>query len=232
MSDKADQTMFRMCEDDTYTSVCNRPFKDKRLSLEARGLLVSLLSLPKNWQFNRAWARAEYGVGRGKMDKLIKQLKLAGYMRFIQERDAHGKMTKSVYLFAANPDILARQSPLLENRYSGDQPLLENPAPGEPASGESSNIQRKDITKEICTNGASAPSASGVVDIISPEETRRHRVSLYQKNALWPSKWGSVPTERELIDFANSEKRERKHERPRGHGRRARDSRMAMSKNS
>lgn len=42
----------RVIKNKQYTTICNRIFKDKRLSLKAKGLLAMLLSLSDNWDLS------------------------------------------------------------------------------------------------------------------------------------------------------------------------------------
>ena len=43
--------IFRIEKTADYTTMSNRHFKDKRLSLKSKGLLSQMLSLPENWDY-------------------------------------------------------------------------------------------------------------------------------------------------------------------------------------
>lgn len=42
----------RVIKSKDYTTICNRIFKDRRLSLKAKGLLAMLLSFSDNWNLS------------------------------------------------------------------------------------------------------------------------------------------------------------------------------------
>jgi hypothetical protein len=70
-----------------FTVVPNEPIADERLSFEGLGLLAYLLSRPDNWTINLAQLRDRGGVGREKMQQLMRQLIKLGYA--IRRRDRH-----------------------------------------------------------------------------------------------------------------------------------------------
>lgn len=203
-----------------FTTISNKPLQDERLSLEARGLIASVLSLPRDWSFNRVWAQRKFKVGRDKLDRILGELKAAGYMRFIQPRLEGGKLGKGTYWISADPRAFDDLEPLPDFQGSGDHRDTCLPEPAEPASGESGSIQKKTTTKETDTQSAQARGASrdGNLD---EEETRRRRIGLYRKNVMWPTSWGAVPTKQELIDFEKEMKDGRDNERRQGTGRHA-----------
>ena len=45
-------SIFRINRNRNYTVMSNFHFKDKRLSLKAKGLLSQMLSLPDNWDYS------------------------------------------------------------------------------------------------------------------------------------------------------------------------------------
>ena len=70
-----------------YAQVSRATLQDARLSLEARGLLGYLLSLSDHWE-----ARADHlcrtcGVGRDKLQRILRELQAAGYVRRERTRD-------------------------------------------------------------------------------------------------------------------------------------------------
>lgn len=206
MSDSsAEQTIFRRRRGNPYTTISNAPLRDRRLSLEARGFLVSVMSLPEDWVFNRAWARNEYGVGRDKLDRIIRELKEADYVRFVQSRDRGGRMAKSAYVFTADAGQFDENEPLPENPYSGGPPLPEKPFTAAPSPANTDTYKEKKLTKDIHLQ--SAPT--GADRNFSPEEVSpppaprptpaavpaatvdwRNRLIQYRRRAIWPPKWG------------------------------------------
>jgi hypothetical protein len=64
---------------DQYTTLLNTTLQDTRLSLAAKGLLVRLLSKPKNWNINVNFLAAEHRLNRKTIYKLINELIAFGY---------------------------------------------------------------------------------------------------------------------------------------------------------
>lgn len=59
--------------------------QNENLTLEARGLLTFILSLPTNWNISKDWIRTQCPkLGRDKLDRIWKELREAGYIEKIQ----------------------------------------------------------------------------------------------------------------------------------------------------
>jgi hypothetical protein len=141
-----------------FTTIANTPLQDESLSLEAVGLLVCVMSLPEHWAFNRAHARHRFKLGREKLDRILKELKDAGYILHTQERDEHGRMSKSVYVFTDEPGQFDDEEPLPGNPYHGGSPSPGKPSHGKPRYGKTAPIKRKHTEKRNIEKGASAPA--------------------------------------------------------------------------
>jgi hypothetical protein len=68
--------------------ISNRIARDERLSIEARGLLVFMLSMSDDWNFSINGLVSQTGSNRKMILRLVKELKAAGYL--VQTRQ-HGK---------------------------------------------------------------------------------------------------------------------------------------------
>jgi hypothetical protein len=66
-----------------FTIVPNTLVDDKRLSIEAKGLLAYLISRPNNWTVRHSHLHKELGIGRDKLQRILRELIRAGYL----ERD-------------------------------------------------------------------------------------------------------------------------------------------------
>ena len=185
----ADHTILRRRNRRTpYTTISNTPLQDKRLSLEAVGLLVCVLSLPENWLFNRKHARERFNIGREKLDRILRELKDMGYILHVQERDEAGRMSKSVYVFSDDPGQFDESEVAVESHRDTAFPLADKPLHGEPSSGKPAPIKRKEKEKLITEKGADAPDFE--ISLKRWEE----RVRSYLNRRLWPAnKWGPAP---------------------------------------
>ena len=73
---------------DSYMVISNGIARDERLTLEARGLLVFMLSMSDEWNFSINGLVSQTGSNRKMILRLVKELKAAGYL--VQTRQ-HGK---------------------------------------------------------------------------------------------------------------------------------------------
>jgi hypothetical protein len=91
----------------TKTRVASSMLQDERLSLEARGLLGSLMSRQasvNSVKLAPASIQAMHGIGRDKTYKLINELIDAGYCSTHQARLPNGRMGPTEYRFTDHPE--------------------------------------------------------------------------------------------------------------------------------
>jgi hypothetical protein len=69
-----------------FTIVPNAMFLDKRLSIEAKGVLGFLLSRPHNWQVRLDHVERTLRIGRKKLQRIFRELIGAGYVTREQQR--------------------------------------------------------------------------------------------------------------------------------------------------
>lgn len=104
---------------DKFTIVDNTALKDKNLSLKARGLLITMLSLPDNWDFSEKGLFAILEKdGQSSIRSGLKELEECGYLVRTRERDQHGKISNVAwtiydYPHLENPSMV---NPSLDNR--------------------------------------------------------------------------------------------------------------------
>ena len=85
-----------------FTPVSNVPFRDKRLSLRARGLLATALTLPDDWGYSLAGLLSLFPDGKQALRAALAELEAAGYLTRTRENAAGGKFA-FVYLFREAP---------------------------------------------------------------------------------------------------------------------------------
>jgi len=74
-----------------YTVIPNSTLRDLRLSIDAVGLLVRLLSRPDDWHVQFGPLQRETGVGRDRLRRMLRELRKAGYLRQECARDSRGR---------------------------------------------------------------------------------------------------------------------------------------------
>lgn len=123
-----------------FTSLPQSIFRDKRLSLKDVGLLVSMLSLPDDWEFSENGLEAIFEHdGQASIRTGLKSLEKNGYLKRVRERDKQtGKITACNWYLYDYPHF---EKPHLEN------PNVDNPSWGNPPQ----SITKESITKESTT---------------------------------------------------------------------------------
>lgn len=79
-------------KDKDYTVMSNYHFKDKRLSLRAKGLLSMMLSLPDVWTYSLNWLNSICIESKATVRNVIKELKEFYYLDIIEKRREDGKI--------------------------------------------------------------------------------------------------------------------------------------------
>ena len=78
-------------KEEGYTVMSNYHFKDKRLSLKAKGLLSLMLSLPDSWDFSLMGLTSICVESRDTIRKILNELKNNRYLKIIEKRDENGR---------------------------------------------------------------------------------------------------------------------------------------------
>ena len=100
-------TIIRAPRRDRFVIMDQRAFEDDRLSWAARGLLCYLLSRPNDWKVMVKDLRKRGNLGRDGIYRLLRELRTAGYARFLRLRDRNGCIRGGIYLIreiADSPD--------------------------------------------------------------------------------------------------------------------------------
>ena len=153
-----------------FVTVPNRVLEDRRLSLEAKGLLCWLLARPNDWSFKLALIGPLLGIGRDKTEKLFRQLIEAGFVDRIQER-TDGKWGPVEYVVFDEPQSFARQAPVageaetVAHQDTAATPYPEKPVPAKPVPVNQGALIKQKDTKAADDACAREPSKS----LISPE---------------------------------------------------------------
>ena len=82
---------------DNYMVISNRIARDERLSLEARGLLMFMLSMSDDWDFSEKGLMFQTGLKRSVVLRLVKELRDAGYIVIKQEIQKNGKFATKAW---------------------------------------------------------------------------------------------------------------------------------------
>jgi hypothetical protein len=84
-----------------YVQISNALAQDSKLSYEALGLLVNLLSRPEDWVIKKT-ALQNKRCGEVMLNRIFKELQENGYLRLIDERE-FGKITNRIWFVSDEP---------------------------------------------------------------------------------------------------------------------------------
>jgi hypothetical protein len=153
-----------------FVTIPNRVLEDKRLCLEAKGLLCWLLARPNDWTFKLVLIGPLLGIGRDKTERLFRDLIDAGYVDRIQER-TDGRWGAVEYVVFDEPQGFAKQransgeAERLDDLDTVVPPLPEKPVPVKPVPANQGALIKQKDTKAADDACAREPSKS----LISPE---------------------------------------------------------------
>ena len=179
----------RVIKSKDYTTICNRIFKDKRLSLKAKGLLAMLLSLSDHWKLSISGLYAILKEGKVSIRSTMNELIKNGYVERERVKDKKG-----VYI---GINYIVFESPKLENLTMGNKTQVSNNIINNQSNKDNSKIEFFDevmafenYSKEMLTDFFeywSEPTKKGIMkkDTMKTWATSR-RLKTWAKNE---SKW-------------------------------------------
>ena len=142
----------------SFTVLYKSAIEDKRLPLDARGLLAIMVGLPDGWQYSVKGLAAYVGVSKDTIRRLLEKLEDVGYLTREQTHDESGRFAGNVYV--------------LQDEARGDQG----------AAGESHQGQPKESRCNRCGDEAHSPQVGQTVGRAARGETRNaaqgHHVQL------------------------------------------------------
>ena len=125
-----EMAVFRVHKNENYTVLSNYHFKERRMSLKAKGLLSLMLSLPEGWDYSAAGLVTLSKDGKDSVNAALKELEKFGYLRRTQAIDTGGKFSGYNYEIYEQPSDAAKAA--AAEKEAAAQPKAENPPTGEP----------------------------------------------------------------------------------------------------
>jgi len=113
----------RVIKSKDYTTICNRIFKDRRLSLKAKGLLAMLLSFSDSWKLSISGLEVILKEGKASIKSTINELIKNGYVEREQQKNAKGYYMGFKYTVFESPKIM---NPQTDNRFTDNTPQVSN----------------------------------------------------------------------------------------------------------
>lgn len=118
--------VFRVHKNDNYTVLSNYHFKEKKMSLKAKGLLSLMLSLPDSWDYSAAGLVTLSKDGKDSVNAALKELEQFGYLKRSQAYNENGTFGGYNYEIYEQPTDVNFENPSTENPFT-ENPSTENP---------------------------------------------------------------------------------------------------------
>ena len=95
--------VFRKVKKTDFTVIDNNIFKNKTLTLKAKGMICTMLSLPDDWSFSEEGLAELSDDSRTTIRSTLKELMEYGYLTRKQLKDKNGKFINSLYTIYEEP---------------------------------------------------------------------------------------------------------------------------------
>ncbi len=179
-------------KDDNFTIIPNSLIKNRNISAAAKGLMVMILALPDDWDFNMQGLVYISGMSMYSLKKIVKELETKGY---IKRRKVHkGGTFVWEYLIYENQSI---ENQSIENQSIENQ-SIEN------QSIENQSIENSAIYKELNKQRTNIQSTNILITDRVGEKRKRFTPPTKEEVADYcAEKKLSIDTER-FIDFYES----------------------------
>ena len=137
-------SVIRINKNKNYVTMSNYHFKEKNMSLKAKGLLSEMLSLPENWNYTISGLVAINKENESAIKSTLNELKEFGYLKITKIMPNESESGRIEYIY----DIY--ENPKQEGKKQGveNQPLEIQPLENQVQY----NINNKNINNKIINN--------------------------------------------------------------------------------
>ena len=147
---------------DKFAITPNALIQNSAITLEARGLLVYLLSLPSDWKLNIKDLSKKNNVGENKIRKLINELTKYKYIIRTQSRIKDGTFKSYDYFIYDTPQTLEIRP--VDDLPHVDIPHVDNPLVDIRDTYKENNIQKKHILMLLKSFGKYVKESKGKIE--------------------------------------------------------------------
>ena len=163
--------VFRINKTENYSIMVNKPFKEREMSLKAKGLLAVIFSLPNNWDYSVKGLVAICKENETAINSTLKELKDFGYLSVTKLMPNQTESGRIEYIY----DIY--EEPFNGEKQEGEKQDLENLGVVfmgvEPNNTNIYNI--KSYNKELNTNNKSVVLQKEIFDYWNSKEIVVHK---------------------------------------------------------
>lgn len=167
-----------------YTTMSNYHFREKDMSLKAKGLLSMILSLPEDWDYTLEGLSLLCKDGVDSVRTALRELKEFGYVETARVRDEKGHLRDAEYVVYEKPVTLQEENVAADHEEQEEEkPVLEEPILEEPTLEkpilENSTLDNPTLEKPILENPRQLNTNISSTNILNtnisnqPDETDR-----------------------------------------------------------
>ena len=137
-------SIMRVHKTSNFTVMSNYHFKEKKMSLKAKGLLSLMLSLPDDWDYSVAGLATLSKDGKDSIMSALQELEKFGYLTRVRLTNDKGQFAGIEYNIYEKPQP---QNPISEKPIS-DNENSEKPISEEPQQLNTNSI--KNLNNQLC----------------------------------------------------------------------------------
>ena len=138
-------TVFRVHKNENYTVLANYHFKEKEMTLKAKGLLSLMLSLPESWDYSAVGLVKLSKDGKDSVNAALKELEKFGYLKRTQVFNSNGTFGGYNYEIFEKPNTDTETE-----KPSTDKPFTEKPSTENPTQLNKKELNKKELSiKEV-----------------------------------------------------------------------------------
>lgn len=137
-------SIFRVHKSNNFTVMSNTHFKEKKMTLKAKGLLSLMLSLPDDWDYNVSGLVKLSKDGKDGVMTALAELETFGYLERVRTINEKGQFSGIEYNIFETPQT---EKPISENQNT-DNPT-EDKSNAEKPSQLNTNSLNTNINKEL-----------------------------------------------------------------------------------
>ncbi|MEL4285004.1 hypothetical protein AAEI02_10225 [Shewanella xiamenensis] len=170
-------SVIRRAQGQEFTVLPNGTIRDQRLSLDALGLLVKLISRPPNWEVRPYQLQKECSIGRDKLRRLLCELEDSGYLvrTKVRKHDGTWDWVSEVYQEAqTTTDGNSGHGATIDGF-----PVDGSAVSGSPVAGKPGDLKKKDLKNAESQKRESSPAPQfSRRDLVITDEMRNWAASV------------------------------------------------------
>lgn len=111
-------SVYRRHKRTDFSVIDNHVFKDKELTLKAKGLLTTILSLPEDWKYSIEGLASLCADGTTSVTSALNELIDRGYITRTQSVDESGRFNGYIYDIYEKPQEPCSENPITDNAFT------------------------------------------------------------------------------------------------------------------